>query len=521
MTQKLQEAFVQGLDRLYGAAASYSEREDWNRGQQGQKRRLAAATAASVIGASLDRLSTAGNASDGTTDDEDSMLFWNEEVCDELSEQQRSQEKKMARQQNHFLDILLEKLLFHAIPGTLPDKEEFENRINDPIRKDTERLSVPKFVSNLRKSTAKLGGMFQAQYFVLRIFHWTQPSLTLLALVIYSLVVLNPSILFMLPLLLLLYGAMVPGYVYRHPINKPELVHVRERGDSLLDKFFRLHEGKDLDRFIEEDSFEQNMIDRVPEVDDATDSGSKLLKKNMEFFVNMRDLQNVMSKGLKLHDKAENFWYGTAGFKDERHSTSLFFTVFTSTFFFIVIGPYIPWRFILITSGWALLIVIHPKVIPKVKKLNETLKPRKKELDKMVKESERQDIVIDEAPEVRQLELFEIWKKSLTSSTWEFYMFSNSVFDQTDFYRRSQRPPPGVTDLSEVACPKTWRFDDESWNIDYNCKRWFYNRGLRLNGPLHIDSNNEFFVDQEFKRRRLYRNAIRYSKPARKPPHLL
>lgn len=528
MSQRLQDAAIQGLGQLYGITSSYNERHT---DEPSSRRRLAAATAASVLGASFDRLrdrqdtNDGYNYSDNTTDDEldgywlDSD-FEGEDYGEERTSTDIKKEKSMSKRQNHFIDILMGKLLVHAV---IPDKKDLEARLNDPIRKETESLSIPKFTKNLRKMTAKLGGVFKVQYFIVRIFHWTQPSLTISALIIYTFIVLHPTLIFILPLICLLYGIMMPGYIYRHPIHKPKLLKVKQRGESLLEKFSKIEGNPKLAELVEEEKvFEDEQIERsIPELNEKIDTNVRLLKKNMEFLVNMRDLQNSLTNSLRMVSKIEKFWYGTAGFKDERVSTSLFFTVFLTVCFLIIIGPYIPWRLLLITIGWNSLIMIHPKIHPQLLEFNNLIKPQKQEIDKLVRESERKDIILDEPPEVREVEIFEIFKKSV-SSQWEFFTFSKNVFDNTDQYRRAQKPPPGVESIDSVNPPKSWKFeDDEPWNIDYECEEWCQNRGLRLNNDNFIDAHNEFYIDDEFKRRRLFRNVIRYSRPARKPTHAL
>ncbi|CCH41150.1 Peroxisomal membrane protein PEX28 [Wickerhamomyces ciferrii] len=542
MSQRFQDAAILGLGQLYGITSNYSQKQNDN---PTSKRKLAAATAASVLGASFDKWKDkgeerkrsgssgsngeddsrdiSGTFSDGATDD-DTDGFWRDSDFEEDGEERSStdikREKTMDKTQSHFIDILLEKLLVHAV---IPDKKDLEFRVNDPLRKEGESLSIPKFTKNLRKMTARLGGAFQAQYFILRIFHWTQPSLTITSLMIYTYVVLHPNLLFILPLIYLLYGIMVPGYLHRHPIHKPKLLKVRPRGESLLELFSKIDNPKMAEIVDEEKAIEEEEIEkRVPELNETIDSNVKLLKKNMEFIVNMRDLQNSLTNLLGGIDNIEKFWYGTAGFKDERISTSLFFTVFLTVCILVLIGPYIPWRIMMITNGWLLFILIHPKVYPKLMEFNNLIKPQKKDLDKIVKDSERRDIIIDDPPEIKEVEIFEIFQKSFTSSNWEFYMFSQNIFDMSDAYRKAQKPPPGVATIDSVQPPKGWKFeDDEPWNIDYECLEWCQNRGLRLNRDNFIDENNEFHIDDEFKRRRLFRNVIRYSRPARKPTHVL
>jgi hypothetical protein len=487
----LQDTLLAGLTQLYEVTVNYSDEHSDAR----SKRQMAAATAASVLGASLDRLN-----------ESDSDGFWASDWEDE--------EKAVRKRQSHFIDVLLSKLIERGLPHDIPDKSNLQDRIDDPIRKDMDSLSLSIFVKNLRRLTERLGGLFQFQYFLLRIFHWTNPSMTLLALMIYTLVVLHPNAMFILPLVFLLYGVMIPGYLYRHPIHGHQLHHLHERGDSLLNSFTRVKDDKQLEKFFEEE------LDRVPELE-TVDTKYVFMKKNMEFLVNLRDLQNNLTKMVTIFDKLEKFWYGIAGFKDERVSTSLFFTVCSIVVLLVVVGPYIPWRPLLIFNGWFVLIMIHPKMKPLVKNIKTLLKPQKRELDKVIKESERKDIIIDEEPEIRQVQIFEIWQRSHTTNEWEFYMFSNHIFHSEDPYRKSQAPPPGVSTIDDVSAPKSWRFDDDSWNVDYDCREWCLNSGIVLSAEEYVGDNNEFLVDEQFKRRRLYRDVIRYSRPARKPARLL
>jgi hypothetical protein len=495
--QKLQKVVLSTLGHIQSTAEYYAETSDSDRSS---KRRLAAVTAASLISAGLDK------ASDLTTDEEDN----------EIQPGMTPEERKLAKQ-NHFIDVLLEKLLISAIPNDIPDKAHFQERINDPFRKKSDNLSISKFTSNLTKLTTKIGSIFQTQFFILKIFHWTDPSLTLTCLIIYTILILHPNLFVISPLIFLLYGAMVPGYLYRHPIpNKlSNLIKVNERGDSLIEKFARVKDVKKLEEMLITD---EEIKERIPEVDDETDTTSQALKSKMEFMINMRDLQNLMTALLKVSNDLENFWYGTAGFKDERVSTSLFLSVFIAVISLLLLDPFINWRIVGILIGWSFLVAIHPKVLPNLKRTYElVLKPQNKKLNKIMKESERTDIILDESPEIKQVEVFEIYSEI---SSWSFYLFSSSIFDLNDEFRRCQKPPPGVSSLDEVECPRTWKFHDSQWHIDYNCKSWVENRGLKLRG-MYIDDNNEFLVDDQFKRRRLFRNVIRYSKPARKPPHLL
>ncbi|CEP20582.1 unnamed protein product [Cyberlindnera jadinii] len=523
---------VSVLSQAYEATINYSDGK--KEVGEGSSRRLSAARlTASLLALGLDKLDSGGES----TDDSDGYWLddWEAEEGGELprdddggddddralddidndEDQREVLSRQDRRRQKHFTDIILSKVIERGLPKDVPSKNDLTQRLGDPIRQHTDSLSMTKLVKNIRKLTERLGGLFQLQYSTIRIFHWTYPSRSLLAIAIYTLVVLHPNVIFILPLCYVLFGIMIPGYLYRHPLHRNNLHKLSERGDSLFNKFASVNDDKQLSRILDDSDEEQ-------EVPELKENNSRTTRKNMEFFVNLRDLQNNLSKLVAVFDKIERFWYGTAGFKDERVSTSLFFTLATAIASLILVGPYIPWRFLLILIGWVLMIAIHPKVKPLIKQLKLLLQPKKQELDKLVKESERKDIVIDEEPEIRQVEVFEIWQKSFTSNEWEFYIFSSHVFHLEDEFRKSKNPPPGVLVINDVHPPKSWKFDpDDSWNIDYDCKEWCVSKGIELSPLQKVDKNNEFLIDKQFKRRRLFRDVKRYSRPSKKPPRLL
>lgn len=409
--------------------------------------------------------------------------------------------------QDHFVDILLDKMISKLLPDDLPEREQFTQRVNDPYRRKRQTLSATVLGRNMRILTTKLGSVFEFQDSIIRLLTWRNPSGTVTMLIFFTFICFNPMLLLIIPLLYVLYGLMVPGYLQRHPLRRSRVLMKKTYGKSLLDS---VASGGKSNTWHGNDRLREINTTTELDLDDVNKAHN--IKQSMEFIINLRDLQNSMSVMVMLSDKLEKFVYGTAGFKDEHHSTALFLTGLVLLSVLWMMASFINWSLVTSLGAWTAMIAIHPKVRPKITKLikAEQIKKGKEVLEK----TERYDIILDEAPEVNYVEVFEIYKQGITPRVWDFYKISSQVFDPFDSSRKSQRPPIGVDTLEAVAPPPTWFFDQNlSWEIDYDVTKWSSERGLNL------EIKDEFLLDDLFKRRRLTRKVLRYANPARKPSY--
>ncbi|SCU88873.1 LAME_0E01442g1_1 [Lachancea meyersii CBS 8951] len=419
-----------------------------------------------------------------------------------------SKEKKITSEtQEHFVDILLDKMISTILPDNFPEREQFTQRVNDPLRKKRQKLSATIFANNLKVLTTKLGAIFELQDSVIRLLAWRNPSGTVTMLVFISMICFNPIFLAILPLLYVLYGIMVPGYMHRHPPNRTAFLSRRTYGKSFL---VSLTSGGEKTSWHPSDDIQE--YDYNLDSDPLGHQRAHHIKQSMEFVVNLRDLQNSMSTMVSLSKSMEKFVFGTAGFKDEHRSTALFLAGLGTLLLLWLVSPLINWSMVSTVSVWTVMIVIHPKVRSRLAQIiKEDQVNRSREV---LERTERYDIILDEPPDVRFIEIFEIHKQGIMPKDWAFLKFSTNVFDAQDSYRKAQVPPPGVDSLEEIKPPVTWAFDNNSgWEIDYNVEAWSQDRGLEL------DIEDEFLVDGAFKRRRLVRKVLRYANPARKPSY--
>lgn len=543
----------------------------------GTNRGIAAGTAASLLEMGLEKINRT-NADDKYAYSEEELKSLKDMALS--AEEELQNKNKEDNKLGHFVDSLLERVLKHAIPAD--EQILFEEKLNDPERTKRPGLSFKILASNFKKLSSKMGAFFEIQYGMIHVITWKKPTKTLSFLVLYTAICLWPHLVLALPLLFLMFGIMIPGYIHRHPMPTPELIKVKKRGQSLLD-FFNLsldssifmdllgeeyHEDRPDSDILSSKSSDTNITSTVftqkpisaSSVSTASGDTNEVIEKKkrahyaksqVSLMINMRDLQNLTTDVLSGLQAAESFWFETAGFKDERLSTFMFYGVIVASSVILFLGSYIPWRLIFIQSGWIGITLCHPnskkylmtlKKNQQIAKLKaraqepkteeEPVKIEKEEDSGTIKRFERNDIIIDDSPELRTVEVFELQVKSLTKNTWSFYLYSTKLFSHKDHLRMAGKKPSGVTHLSKVVPPPDWKFDvgyENNWIIDNDPEKFLKSRSYDVSQfkleeagkdgwiyDVH-EANDSSDMSYQFRRRRLVRVCYRYSRPAKKP----
>ena len=534
MESKYRDKAVLVLYQMYNTSNSLAEQHD------GKNRGMAAGTAATFIGKGLDRVNRGRFSSDE---------FSKEEMDHILSMESSAEENKS--QTSHFVDSMLEKLLKHAIPIDAPEREILAKKLRDTERNKKPNLSIKTIASNFKQLSKRMGGFFDIQYGLIRIVTWKQPSKTLSALVVYTATCMWPHLVLVYPLLFMLFGILVPGYVHRHPMRHSKLIPVKKRGQSLLSFFNDVEDESIVEELVDPEDTDSESLRPVSSTSTEstttfTPDGEPIEKKDkmkhvksqMALLINMRDLQNLTTDVLKGFEAADKFQYETAGFKDERLSTFIFYIVLAACGVVLFLGQFIPWRLIFIQAGWAGLILCHPRSKKYIAALSlnravnsqspPPLPPRKN--PKKLTTFERSDIIIDESPEERVVEVFELQMKSVLKTQWSFYRYTNNIFDCKNTTRLAGKRPNGVENLAKVYPVPGWKFDlgyANKWHIDTKPTELIYDRGLDPE-IFHIkdDSDEGWIYDNvddvdkseivyEFRRRRLSRECFRYGRPVK------
>lgn len=527
-----------------------------------ENRGFAAGTAAALLSMGMDKLNKEGDS------------VYTEEELKALHEIAETSSDQNAPMTQHFMDKLFDRMLKHTMNDGSVESEALNERINDQQRAKKSNLSVRLLISNFKKLSSKMTGFFALQYGVIHIITWKKPTKTLCYLFLYTSICLWPHLVLAYPLLFIILGVLLPGYIYCHPMQGIELIKVKKRGQSLWEFFQDSESNSIIDDLLSSDyisALEANENMLGPVSSRSSDSSSlfsafqplapsststslnlntpeqlekhkeksernKKIKKQMNLMMNMRDLQNLTTDILKGMDKAEDTYYDIAGFKDEKLSTLIVYGLVVMTGIIVVLGKYIPWRLIFIQSGWSIILLCHPnskKYIQSIapKKTNKSkppLPPRPKSTTSPVpklQQIERSDIIVAESPEIRHIEVFELQYRTPTSDGYSLYNYSTSLFDVKDHTRLSGKTPVGVLNLSKVHPPDNWKFEisfANAWIIDKDPKSFLVDRGLMNSGVFIIKQDNEGWIydnasgipdlDYIFRRRRLFRECYRYSR---------
>lgn len=467
---------------------------------------------------------------------------------------------------SHFVDRFMERLIKHAIPMDSIEKDILEKRLHDKERANKPKLSIKILASNFKTLSTKISVVFLVQYGLIRIITWKHPTKTLTALILYTALCIRPHFILIYPLLFFFMGVIIPAYLDKHPMKTPELIKVKKRGQSF---FNYLNDSEDVsiaDDLLTDTNHSDIGADSLYPVNSINSESSlytpglpppivgekevkvskkeRYAKSQVVLLMNMRDLQNLTTDLLQAMDDLEKFLTETAAFKNEKLTTFMSYGIILAILGIMFFGCYIPWRFIFISSAWLILTLCHPNAkkyiedLKTAKKVNAFANEEKKKED--VKQNiqkiknkkanqvpfDRSDIIISETKATRIVEIFELQVKNMVSNEWEFYMYSNTLFDYHNPERISGRKPKGVSKLENVTPPSTWKFESsstEDWNIDKNPTVLFEKRSLNTSNTLSILENEEngWIYDNEdesknwdneytFRRRRIFRNCFRY-----------
>ncbi|CAI4063996.1 hypothetical protein SKDZ_08G1970 [Saccharomyces kudriavzevii ZP591] len=416
-----------------------------------------------------------------------------------------------------FIDVFLDKLISRLVPEKLPEREHFGSK--STIEHDLDTGRVPVFSattlgSNFKKLSKKMGAIFELQDSIIRLLTWRNPTGTVTSLIIFTLICFNPMYLVILPIFRFIYGIVVPGYIRKHPLERSIYPLKRNHGSSLL--YDVCYEGKNEYSYGQQffsKSFMDTLESRNQEIDEISEldkrpENTRELKQGMKVLINLRDMQDMTSCTLHVIDAINNFLQKASSFQNEEHSTKRFFAGFLSIVILKVVSPFVNWSYLFSISTWCLLIYMHPRAHPKIIAFfkKEGVEKDNKNLER--KKIETHTMIFDEKPEVKYIEIFEIYRKGLLPNDWRFFRFSNRIFDPQDPYRRAQQFPPGVDSLDDIVPPAGWVFDPNfEWKVDDDVDGWVMERGLNL------PTTGEFLFDPMFKRRRLIHRVIKTATP--------
>ncbi|GJN70938.1 hypothetical protein PLIIFM63780_002470 [Purpureocillium lilacinum] len=364
------------------------------------------------------------------------------------------------REKAGFQDRLMERLLQQVIPAD--DDHGSDAPIVAPEASDSAFAQRPSFnlttmSYNFRHFNARIGVVFQFQADAVRLFSWAQPSHTLSFLAVYSFVCLDPYLLPALPMVVLVLAVLVPSFVARHPAPpKGTLSSEQSIGYS---------------------------AQGPPLAPAATVRPAKELSK--DFFRNMRDLQNSMGDFSHAHDKIVELLVPVTNFSDEALSSTVFLFLCGGAVAMTLASHVIPWRLLFLAGGWALVVSGHPAVKPLLAAQHQQhVQPREERAKTWLDHWIADDVILDSAPETREVEIFELqrmsddaWRRpSHGGGEWEPWLFSPSPFDPLSQPRIAGERPRGSRFFEDVLPPHGWEWSEKKWALDLWSRDWVEER---------------------------------------------
>jgi len=362
--------------------------------------------------------------------------------------------KEKARIQDH----LVEKLLAQVVPpddGEIPQDDPMPGRVAKP------NFTLPTMSNNFRRFNARIGVVFVFQARVIRLLSWRRPTHTLSFLAIYTFVCLDPSLLPLLPLVILLVSILIPSFIARHPAAEFSLTSEQAIGYSAhgppIAPAITVKPVKDLSR---------------------------------DFFHNMRDLQNSMEDFSQMHDAIVKLVVPRTNFSDEALSSALFVVLCAACLLMSLAANIIPWRLIFLAVGWGVTCVGHPLVQKQLESAQKGVQPRGEKARTWVEKWVERDVILDSAPETREVEIFELQRLS-GAGEWEPWLFSASPYDPLSPARIAGERPSGTRFFEDVQPPQGWEWSEKKWALDLWSREWVEERIIT---GVEIETEGERWV---------------------------
>ncbi|KAI0406525.1 integral peroxisomal membrane peroxin-domain-containing protein [Xylaria palmicola] len=357
-------------------------------------------------------------------------------------------------------DRLVEKLLAQMVPlddAEIPHDDALPGRAAKP------NFTLPTMSNNFRRFNARIGVVFVFQARVNRLLAWRRPTHTLSFLAVYTFVCLDPSLLPVLPLAVLLVGVLVPSFVARHPAAEfgpaggQQAVGYSARGPPLAPAV-TVKPAKELSR---------------------------------DFFHNMRDLQNSMEDFSQMHDAVVRLVVPRTNFSDEAQSSALFVALFAVCLLMSIAANVLPWRLIFLAAGWGVTCVGHPAVQRQLETAHQKhVQPQEERAATWVGRWIERDVVLDSAPETREVEIFELQRLS-GAGEWESWLFSASPYDPLSPARIASERPTGTRFFEDVQPPQGWEWSEKKWALDLWSREWVEERIIT---GVEIETEGERWV---------------------------
>jgi Integral peroxisomal membrane peroxin len=328
----------------------------------------------------------------------------------------------------------------------------------------------------------RVGVVFAVQCKIEDILAWRNPIETVAGMLIFSLVTIDPYLLIPLPLFILMFALLIPSYQVRHP--PPPLT-------------------------------DSNIPTEVTQATSPPPQPAKPAPElSRDFFMNMRDIQNVMDDFSSVFDLVRGWILHATTFKNEPLSSTILAFSALAAVGMVLFVQYLPVRWFILVLGNAAILSCHPMLYRHI--TTTIITPEKVEKWKEGVETFAREDYIPPLPSkdvTYTVEIFE--SRRLLPPIPPNHLPDWSPSQYSPF------PPQltsGTNKISVVSPPPGFKFTEMDWRVDED-KRWAREREIDDDSGFwsveedELDREGEGWVVYEaggWKVRRMTRYVVRH-----------
>jgi hypothetical protein len=193
----------------------------------------------------------------------------------------------------------------------------------------------------------------------------------------------------------------------------------------------------------------------------------------------------------RVHDKIITLLTPPTNFSNEPLSSMLFLFAFSLTLTLFIASHLLPWRLIFLFLGYAVTTLGHPTIQRLFLNTHKSyIVPREKAAGSWLETWISHDIILDSAPQTREVEIFELQKLS-PAGEWESWLFSSSPYDPLSSPRIRGERPKGTRFFEDVRAPEGWEWSEKKWALDLWSREWVEERIIT---SVEVETEGERWV---------------------------
>ena len=192
-----------------------------------------------------------------------------------------------------------------------------------------------------------------------------------------------------------------------------------------------------------------------------------------------------------VHDRLVAIIAPLTNFSDEPLSSLVFLVLFFLCLLLFLFSNILPWRASFLVGGWTVVGSLHPFISSMIAhEQNDELKAQGAAAGKQSWRWGKQDIIMDEQPEMREVEVFEL-QRHRPGAEWEPWLYSTLPYTPLSPRRIAGERPAGTRFFEDVQAPQGWVWKEKKWTLDLLSKEWVEERMITA---VEIETEGERWV---------------------------